>query len=166
MDHDEHPRTHTVRERNMPGHRTGLRTALTHQRQLAERDFQRPRTVAELRTLREPRHRTTELLRFGRILRPGRYCPELFLPPLQHACQCRSESQQLAEDRHKHDVCLRGSATGGRGRHGDLYADSRLALHAPPIGARTTKTVRWHPRTTAHGRVRDRTPSNGWQTTR
>ena len=131
MDHDEHPRTHTVRERNRPGHRTGLRTALTHQRQLAERDFQRPRTVAELRTLREPRHRTTELLRFGRILRPGRYCPELFLPPLQHACQCRSESQQLAEDRHKHDVCLRGSATGGRGRHGDLYADSRLALHAP-----------------------------------
>lgn len=101
MDHDEHPRTHTVRERNRPGHRTGLRTALTHQRQLAERDFQRPCTVAELRTLREPRHRTTELLRFGRILRPGRYCPELFLPPLQHACQCRSESQQLAEDRHQ-----------------------------------------------------------------
>ena len=67
----------------------------------------------------------------GRVLRPGRYRPELFLPALQHARQCRSESQQLAENRHKHHVRLRRGAAGGRGRNGDLHADSRLALHAP-----------------------------------
>ena len=78
----------------------------------------------------EPRHRPLELLRFRRFLRSGRYRPKLFFPPLQHACQCRSESKQLAEDRNKHDGCLRRDPANRRGLYGSLHADFRFTLHA------------------------------------
>ena len=83
----------------------------------------------ELRTLRKPRYRTLELLRFRRFLRPGRYCPKLFLPSLQYARQRRSKSQQRVENRNQHHGRLRRSSAGGRGRNGALYSYFRFPFY-------------------------------------